>query len=106
MSKKSSGLSDTDTYSLRFQDLMDAIPGSTVAKHIDLIRDGGEMYRSTTWVLDGYTVYSNLRDVYSVDYNGREKFEFLLKRTDYKKFVAVCEKRRAEISKQITVRKK
>ena len=62
MVKKSGTLTKTEQYSLQFQDLMDAIPTSTVIKHVDEI----EGDRSIQWVINGYSVHSSMRDVYSI----------------------------------------
>ncbi len=102
MTKNSKTSHKAAAYSLQFQDLMDVIPTSMVAKHVDLINKK----RSIEWVVDGYVVRSSMLDVYSVGYNDTEKFEFFLKLKDYKKFVEACEKRRAEIFEQIKVKKK
>ena len=102
MTKNSKTSHKAAAYSLQFQDLMDVIPTSTVAKHVDLINKK----RLIEWVVDGYVVRSSMLDVYSVGYNDTEKFEFFLKLKDYKKFVEACEKRRAEILEQIKVKKK
>ena len=96
MQKKSKKANKAAAYSLQLQDLMDVIPTSKIDKQVDKIAD----CRSITWVVDGYAVHSSLRDVYSIDMDSNEKFEFFLKSKDYKKFVEACEKRRAEIFEQ------
>ena len=83
----------TERYSFQVQDLMNVIPTSTVVKHVVYVDD----FRSIQWSIDGYIVYSSLRDVYSVGMDEKEKFEFFLKPKDYKKFVSACEARRKEL---------
>lgn len=88
---------------------MAAIPTSTVAKIVDGFDDeDGVKYRLTKWVVDGYAVYSDTdeHDVFSLDLDERENFVFSLKVRDYKKFVKACEARRAEVYKQLVVKKK
>lgn len=82
-----------EKYALNLQDLMNVIPTSTVVKHVVYVDD----FRSIQWSIDGYIVYSSLRDVYSVGMDEKEKFEFFLKAKDYKKFVLACEARRKEL---------
>ena len=107
MTKKSPKFSTKKEYALGVQDLMNAIPTSTVAKIIDGFDDeDGPVYRSVKWVVDGYAVYSELRNVHSIDPDGNEEFAFILKAKDYNEFVKACKARRAEIHKQITVKKK
>ena len=93
MGKKTGMLTKKETYLLQVQDLMAVIPASTVNKIVDQIDDT----RSIKWVVDGYTVHSSLRDVYSVNMDDTERFEFFLKARDYKKFVEACEARRKEL---------
>lgn len=102
MAKKLGTLTKTEQYSLQFQDLMDAIPTSTVIKHVDEI----EGDRSIQWVINGYSVHSSMRDVYSIGLDEKPKFEFFLKANDYNKFVQACETRRAQILEQLKTRKK
>lgn len=96
MGKKTGTLNKKEAYSLNVQDLMQEISTSTVVKHVTYIDD----FQSIQWTVNGYTVYSSLRDVYSIDPHDREKFIFFLKAKDYKNFVAACEKRRAELREQ------
>ena len=109
MSKKSNTSHKAELYSLNLQDLMASIPESTVAKQIDDFideEDGKILDHQIRWVVGDHIVYSGIRDVYSIDCGDTEKFKFILKRADYKKFVEACEKRRAEIFEQMKSRKK
>lgn len=103
MAKK---LSKKEEYLLNVQDLMDAIPLSTVAKFIKQFKADGVTYRSIRWAVDGYAVHSDTRDVYSIGPGDTANFEFILKVRDYNKFVEACEKRRAEVLEQIKVKQK
>ena len=107
MAKMSKKLQQKQEYLLNVKDLMDAVPTSTVAKIIDgFDEEDGTKYRLIKWVVDGYAVYSDDRDVYSIEPDETESFAFLLKARDYKKFVAACEARRAETYKKLVVKKK
>ena len=103
MAKK---LSKKEEYLLNVQDLMDVVPTSTVAKVVRQINDGGKKNRVVKWIVAGYSVHSDLRDVWSISPGDTEHYEFTLMVKDYKKFVEACEKRRAEILEQIKVKKK
>ena len=88
-------------YKLQFQNLMDLIPVSSVAKQVDTLEDEGEVLdTSIRWVVGDYAIYSDTRDVYTIGPRLEEYFEFILTRKDYKAFVAACNKRRAEMKKQ------
>ena len=89
-----------EKYELNVQDLMDAVPESTVAKQLDVLIDEDDdkvLSRNIRWVLNDYVVYSGLRDVYSIEADDSEIFKFILKRADYKKFVSACQARRKEL---------
>lgn len=89
-----------EKYELNVQDLMDAVPESTVAKQLDVLIDEDDdkvLSRSIRWVVSDYVVYSGTRDVYSIGFDNSEIFKFVLKRADYKKFVSACQARRQEL---------
>lgn len=93
-------------YKLKFENLMNLIPVSSVAKQIDNFEDEGKVLDSSIrWVVGDYAIYSDVRDVYTIGPRLEEYFEFILTRKDYKAFVAACNKRREEMKKQIQKQK-
>ena len=93
-------------YKLKVKNLMNLIPVSSVAKQIDNFEDEGEVLdASIRWVVGDYAIYSDMRDVYTIGPRLEEYFEFFLTKKDYKAFVLACNKRRAEMKKQIQEQK-
>lgn len=89
-----------EKYALNLQELMDLVPVSTITKQFDGFVDsdtGKIIDRGTRWVVGDHVVYSGIRDVYSIEPNDSEKFKFILKRADYKKFALACDARRKEL---------
>lgn len=93
-------MKNKEKYELNLQNLMELIPVSTIAKQIDEFTDedsGKIIDRNIRWVVGDHVVYSETRDVYSINLSNSETFEFILKRPDYKKFVLACDARRKEL---------
>ena len=96
----------TEEYKLKFKNLMDLVPVSSVAKQVDTVEyEDTVVDSSIRWVVGDRVVYSDMRDVYTIGPRLEEYFEFFLTRKDYKAFVAACNKRRAEMKKQIQKQK-
>lgn len=96
----------TEEYKLKFKNLMDLVPVSSVAKQVDTVEyEDTVVDSSIRWVVGDRVVYSDMRDVYTIGPRLEEYFEFILTRRDYKAFVAACNKRREEMKKQIQKQK-
>lgn len=96
----------TEEYKLKFKNLMDLVPVSSVAKQVDTVEyEDTVVDSSIRWVVGDRVVYSDMRDVYTIGPRLEEYFEFFLTRKDYKAFVAACNKRRAEMKQQIQKQK-
>lgn len=87
-----------EDYSLNVQTLMEAIPEVTVLKHVDPFEyEGKILYTSTKWTVGNYVVYSDMREVRTIEANDEEAFWFHMKVKDYKNFVKACNQRRKEL---------
>ena len=96
-----------EEYELNVANLMELIPTASVWKQVDELEYEGKIIsRSIKWIIGYYAIYSDLREVRSIEADDEEVHKFFMKAKDYKKFVQACNQRRQELLKQHGIKKK
>ena len=96
-----------EEYELNMADLMELIPTVSVFKQVEKLEYNGELLStSTKWFVGDYVIYSDMREVRSIEANDEEVHKFFMKAKDYKNFVRACNQRRNELFKQHGIKKK
>ncbi len=96
-----------EEYELNVQELMELIPTVSVWKQVDELKyEGKVLSRSIKWIVGDYAIYSDMREVRSIEADDEESHKFFMKNKDYKEFVKACDQRRNELLKQYGIKKK